>query len=70
MRAAAGDRLVVKGERVGEPPRGAEILSAKGEDGTPPFVVRWEDDGHVGLFFPGPDAVVEHYPMVREDAST
>jgi hypothetical protein len=24
--------------------------------------VRWEDDGHEGLFFPGSDASVEHYP--------
>jgi hypothetical protein len=22
--------------------------------------VRWDDDGHEGLFFPGSDAVVEH----------
>jgi hypothetical protein len=27
----------------------------------PPFYVRWEDDGHESLVFPG-DAVVEHYP--------
>jgi hypothetical protein len=24
--------------------------------------VRWDDDGHEGLFFPGSDAVIEHYP--------
>lgn len=66
MRAAAGDRLVVKSERVGQSPRGAEILAVKGEDGAPPYTVRWEGDGHVGLFFPGPDVVVEHYPMVPE----
>jgi hypothetical protein len=22
--------------------------------------VRWSDDGHEGLFFPGSDAIVEH----------
>jgi hypothetical protein len=24
--------------------------------------VQWEDSGHEGLFFPGSDAVVRHYP--------
>ena len=27
--------------------------------GGPPYLVRF-DDGHTGLCFPGPDAVVEH----------
>ena len=29
------------------------------EDGTPPYVVRWEADGHEGLVFPGPDCHIE-----------
>jgi len=62
MRAAVGDRLVVKGHRVGEHDRGAVVLAVQGDDGGPPYRVRWEDDGHEGLFFPGPDAEVEHYP--------
>ncbi len=66
MRAAVGDRLVVKAHRVGEHDRAAEILAVEGHDGAPPYLVRWEDDGHEGLFFPGADAVVEHYPMVQE----
>lgn len=61
MRAVKGDRLVVKGHRVGEHDRGALILGVQGESGGPPYLVRWEDDGHEGLFFPGPDATVEHY---------
>lgn len=62
MRAAVGDRLIVKGHRIGEPDKGAEILAVEGEDGAPPYLVRWDDDGHEGLLFPGSDAVVEHYP--------
>jgi hypothetical protein len=62
MRADVGDRLVIKGHHVGDSDRGAEILEVQGEDGGPPFVVRW-DDGHEGLFFPGSDAVVEHFPQ-------
>ncbi|WP_084008859.1 DUF1918 domain-containing protein [Planomonospora sphaerica] len=32
-------------------------------DGTPPYVVRWVDDEHEGLVFPGPDARV----VTKED---
>jgi hypothetical protein len=59
MRASVGDRIVVKGHRVGEPDRDAEILEVHGEEGEPPYVVRWSDDGHEGLFFPGSDAAVQ-----------
>jgi hypothetical protein len=68
MRAAVGDRIVIKGHHVGEPDRDAEILEVRGPDGSPPYLVRWSDDGHEGLFFPGPDAVVEHYPKEGEPA--
>jgi hypothetical protein len=61
MRAAIGDRLVVKGHHVGEHGRDAEILEVRGENGGPPYLVRWSDDGHEGLVFPGPDASVEHF---------
>lgn len=61
MKAEVGDRLVVKGHHVGEHDRDGEILEIHGDDGTPPFLVRWSDDGHVGLVFPGPDAVVERF---------
>ncbi|HUZ19524.1 MAG TPA: DUF1918 domain-containing protein [Acidimicrobiales bacterium] len=66
MRASIGDKLVVAGHRVGEPEQHAVILAVKGANGEPPYLVRWESDGHEGLFFPGPDASVEHYPAVRE----
>ena len=52
MRAAVGDRLVVKGYHVGDPDRDAVVLEVRGEDGGPPWTVRWGDDGHEGLFFP------------------
>jgi hypothetical protein len=70
MRAAKGDRLVVKGHRIGEPERDAEILDVRGAKGEPPYLVRWWDDGRVALVFPGPDAFVEHYahPKRRERA--
>jgi CBS domain-containing protein len=59
LRAVAGDRLVIRGHHLGEPDRDAEILEARGDDGAPPFLVRWSDDGRVSLFYPGSDAHVD-----------
>lgn len=61
MRASVGDRIVIKGHRVGEPDRDCEVLEVHGADGGPPFVVRWDDSGQEALFFPGNDAHVVHY---------
>ena len=60
MKAKVGDRIVVHSHTPGHPDRDGEVLEVHGTDGEPPFLVRWTDDGHVGLVFPGPDAVVEH----------
>jgi hypothetical protein len=30
--------------------------------------VRWSDDGHDGLVFPGPDAVIDHIAHVGSDS--
>jgi hypothetical protein len=59
MKAKVGEMLILKANHVGEPDREGEILEVRGSDGTPPFLVRF-DDGHEGLVFPGPDAVVHH----------
>lgn len=61
LRASPGDRLIIRGHYQGEPQRDGEILKVLGEDGGPPFVVRWSDDGHVSEFFPSSDASVEHF---------
>jgi len=61
MQAQVGDRLIIKGHRVGEHGMDAEILEVRGPDGGPPYLVRWEDTGHETLFFPGSDAVVQHF---------
>lgn len=60
MDAQVGDMLVVSGHRVGEPDRMAEVLEVRGEAGGPPYVVRWDDDGHESLYFPGSDAHIHH----------
>ena len=58
MRAVVGDRLHVHGHTVGQRDRMGQIIDVRGADGTPPFLVRF-DDGHEALVFPGPDAMVE-----------
>lgn len=61
LTASVGDRIIIKGHRVGEHDRDGEILEVRGEDGKPPYLVRWDDTGTVGLLFPGSDAVVQHF---------
>jgi hypothetical protein len=65
LTAHRGDRLVVRGRRQGEPDRDAEILEVRGADGGPPFLVRWSDDGHTGLYFPGSDAFIRDQVRVE-----
>ena len=60
MRASVGDRIVIRGHRVGEPNRDCEVLEVRGVDGGAPYVVRWGNGGHETMLFPGPDATVEH----------
>lgn len=60
MKASRGDRLVLEGTRVGDRRRIGVVIELRHADGTPPYVVRWLDDGREALVFPGPDARVEH----------
>jgi Domain of unknown function (DUF1918) len=58
MNAAQGDRIVIHGRTVGSADRHGEILEVRGENGAPPYFVRF-DDGHESVVFPGGDFVVE-----------
>ena len=58
MHATKGDWLVVESSAVARSSRRGLVLDVEGPDGGPPFLVRWEDNGHEGLVFPGPDAHV------------
>lgn len=57
LHARVGDRLVLDGGGL-RPRRQAVILEVHGDDGAPPYVVRWSD-GSEGAVFPGPDARIE-----------
>ncbi|AXB45850.1 DUF1918 domain-containing protein [Amycolatopsis albispora] len=59
MQASVGDKLLTHGRVVGQQDRFAEIVEVLGEDGTPPYRVRFPD-GHEALVSPGADSVVRN----------
>ena len=64
MRAEVGDKIIVRGHHVGDEDRRGVITEVHGEDGAPPYLVRWEN-GHESVFMPSSDSVVEHHPASR-----
>ncbi|MDP8991873.1 MAG: DUF1918 domain-containing protein [Actinomycetota bacterium] len=58
MEAREGDRLVVEGAKVGQAPRGGQVLEVITGPQGQHYRVRW-DDGHESVFFPSSDARVE-----------
>jgi hypothetical protein len=64
MRATVGDELHVHSKSVGLHEQQGEIIEVRGEDGQPPYIVRFSD-GHQGLVYPGADCVIE--PRTSEE---
>jgi Domain of unknown function (DUF1918) len=60
MQAQVGDELTVKGRHQGDEERHGKIIQVDGQDGTPPYLVRWQD-GHDSLFFPSSGTEVTHH---------
>lgn len=58
MKAAPGDRIIIRGHTVESADRHGLILEVRGADGAPPYQVRF-DDGHETILIPGGDFVVE-----------
>lgn len=46
MRARIGDRLVVGADRIGE------VVGVPSADGSPPYIIRWRNSGHIAMVFP------------------
>jgi hypothetical protein len=57
MKARIGERLLFHGRKVGSADHTAEVLQVRGDDGAPPYLVRF-GDGHERLVFPGTDCQV------------
>jgi Domain of unknown function (DUF1918) len=60
MHAQLHDTLTVKGRRQGDEDRHGEIVEIHGQNGSPPYLVHW-NQGSESLFFPSADTVVEHH---------
>ncbi|QOS58495.1 dsRBD fold-containing protein [Thermobifida fusca] len=70
MKAQAGDRIVVERPRDDLPARKGVVLKVQGDNGGPPYWVRWEDEGRETLVYPGPDARIEPrhpVPQARQE---
>ncbi len=61
MKATVGDKIAIMSQHLGEHVREGEIVEVHGAEGEPPYVVRWYDEEHTALFFPGADARIEHH---------
>lgn len=59
MKAMVGDRLVINGTNLGDRRRVGIVTGVAHPDGSPPYVVRWLEDDHESVVFPGPTAHVE-----------
>jgi hypothetical protein len=59
MKARIGDQVIVASAQTGAPARTGTIVELRHPDGTPPYVVRWDDTGHEGVYFPGTDGRIE-----------
>jgi hypothetical protein len=60
MHAEVGDEIVVEGGHVGDIRREGMVLEVLGEPGHEHYLVRWDDNGHETIFYPGPDARIVH----------
>ena len=60
MQAHVGDEITIDGHVVGEPRRVGRIVDVRGEDGGPPYEVKWDDTEHTTLLYPGSDAHITH----------
>ncbi len=63
MQAQIGDRVHV--HSYSGSVQWGEVLEVRGSDGQPPYLLAF-DDGHQGLIFPAPDAVVEHTELAPD----
>jgi hypothetical protein len=68
MIAQVGDRIVLENVHLGDPRRVGVVTEVTHPDGTPPYQVRWLDNGHTTLIFPGAEARIEH-PAGQPDAA-
>ena len=66
MRAKVGDTLVVPGPAN----RTGLVIRVVGPDGAPPYVIKWQGDGHIAMVTPGEySRIVPGRPAARGDVA-
>ena len=68
MFATVGDALIVEGHRIGEARRAGKVEEVRGDNGGPPYLVRWDESGRTTLLFPGPDCRIDHLGGTGKDS--
>lgn len=58
MQAKVGDKITVRGRKVGDRSRHGEIIEVRGSDGAPPYLVRWDNEEGDHLLYPSSDALI------------
>jgi hypothetical protein len=53
MQASVGDEILIDPVHVGEPTRRGEILEILTTNDVTHYRVRWDDNGHETVFYPG-----------------
>ena len=60
MRAALGDKLIIKNAQDGRADRVGTIVALNGEDGAPPYLVHWVIGDYDSLISPWPGIRISH----------
>lgn len=61
LRAEPGDVLSIDGTGMSGLPRTGTIIAVAGQDGTPPYLVRWTAGDYESRISPGPGARIEKH---------
>lgn len=62
MRAQVGDQLVVGTDRFGV------VIGVPAKDGSPPYIIRWLNDGHIAMV--QPDQYARIIPATQHTVSS
>jgi hypothetical protein len=62
MRAEVGDQLVVGTNRIGV------VIGVPAEDGSPPYIIKWLNDGHIAMVQPDQYARIIRFRQARRPA--
>ena len=62
MRAQVGDHLLVGTDRIGM------VIGVPAEDGSPPYIIKWLNDGHIAMV--QPDQYARIIPAAQHTSSS